>query len=450
MRGLDGKSAAEAPRGKGAEREPDGEGSERGPWTRRRGRSPVKGSRERRRGSDSGPRPARLSVDDRLRTGASGLRARPTRVVLSALGIAIGIAAMVAVVGVSESGRAELDARIGRLGTNMLTVAPGSDLFGGTTTLPPEAKGRIDRMPEVERSAQVEMVKGASVYRSDLIPEGESGGIAAYGVEPGLLDTLRARVDQGVWLNPATADHPSVVLGRYAAARLGVTRVTPDTLVLVGGEYFAVVGILDAVELAPELDNAVLVGQEAAEDLLGARGEASTIYVRLDPERVADARSLVGRNANPESPNEVKVSRPSDALEAQRAADQTLNGLLLGLGGISLLVGGVGVANTMVISVLERRGEIGLRRALGATRRDIRTQFLVEAVVLSALGGAAGSVLGVLATLVYATLRGWPFAVPWWAGAGALAATVVIGAAAGLVPALRAAAQQPTEALGSA
>ncbi|ADH70172.1 ABC transporter permease [Nocardiopsis dassonvillei] len=408
----------------------------------------MRSSRARRRGP--GLRPARLSVSDRLRTGASGLRARPTRVVLSALGIAIGIAAMVAVVGVSESGRAELDARIGRLGTNMLTVAPGSDLFGGTAVLPPEAKGRIDRMPEVERSAQVEMVKGAGVYRSDLVPEGESGGIAAYGVEPGLLDTLRARVDEGVWLNPATTDHPSVVLGRDAAARLGVTRVTPDTLVLVGDEYFAVVGILDAVELAPELDNAVLVGQEVAESLLGARGEASTIYVRLAPDRVADARSLVGRNANPENPNEVRVSRPSDALEAQRAADQTLNGLLLGLGGISLLVGGVGVANTMVISVLERRGEIGLRRALGATRRDIRTQFLVEAVVLSALGGAAGSVLGVLTTLVYAVLRSWPFAVPWWAGAGALAATVVIGAVAGLVPALRAAAQHPTEALGSA
>ncbi|MEE2042075.1 ABC transporter permease, partial [Nocardiopsis tropica] len=251
------------------------------------------------------------------------------------------------------------------------------------------------------------------------------------------------------WLNPATADHPVVVLGASAAARLGVTRITPDTLVLIGDTYFSVAGVLGPVDLAPELDNAALVGQGAAEDLLGASGDPSTVYVRMDPDEVAQARELVGRNANPERPNEVEVSRPSEALAAEEAADQTFNGLLLGLGGVSLLVGGVGVANTMVISVLERRGEIGLRRALGATRGAIRSQFLVEAMVLSALGGLAGAGLGALATLGYALLRGWPVAVPWWAVAGAVAATVAIGAVAGLVPALRAAAQHPTAALGA-
>ncbi|MEE2039848.1 ABC transporter permease [Nocardiopsis sp. CT-R113] len=395
------------------------------------------------------PRPARLSPADRLRTGGSGLRARPTRVVLSALGIAIGIAAMVAVVGISVSGQAELEARLTRLGTNLVTVSPGSTLFGGDATLPEEAPGRIGRMPEVEHTSQVEFVDGVNVYRSDLVPEGESGGIGVYGADLGLLETIRVDVAQGTWLNPATSDHPVVVLGSSAAARLGVTRITPDTLVLIGGTYFSVVGVLEPAELAPELDNSALVGHGVAADLLGAEGDPSTVYVRVAPDRVAQARELIGRNANPERPNEVEVSRPSDALEAGQAADQTFNGLLLGLGGVALLVGGVGVANTMVISVLERRGEIGLRRALGATRGAIRSQFLVEAMVLSALGGVAGAGLGSLATLAYALLRGWPVVVPWWAGAGAMAATVVIGAVAGLVPALRAAAQHPTESLGA-
>ncbi|MEU3018797.1 MULTISPECIES: ABC transporter permease [unclassified Nocardiopsis] len=409
-------------------------------------RTPLQRWRDRR----TPLRPARLSLPDRLRTGSSGLRARPTRVVLSALGIAIGIAAMVAVVGVSSSGQAELDQRIARLGTNLVTVAPGSDLFGGDATLPPEARGRIDRMPEVEHTSQVEQVSGANVYRSDLVPRGESGGITTYGVDLDLVEAVRARVGEGTWLNEATSDHPAVVLGASAARRLGVERITPDTLVLIGDTYFSVVGVLERAELAPELDNAALVGQNVAEEVLGAEGEASTVYVRVDPAQVERVRDDVGRNANPEKPNEVKVSRPSDALEAQQAADQTFQGLLLGLGGVALLVGGVGVANTMVISVLERRGEIGLRRALGATRRDIRGQFLVEAMALSALGGVFGVVLGAVATAGYALLRGWPVALPWWAGAGAVVATIVIGAVAGIVPALRAAAQHPTEALGTA
>ncbi|MBR8741106.1 ABC transporter permease [Nocardiopsis sp. MG754419] len=404
----------------------------------------------RRGGPGPGPRPARMAFGDRLRTGAGGLRARPTRVVLSALGIAIGIAAMVAVVGVSSSGRAELDERIGRLGTNLVTVSPGSDLFGGEATLPEEAQGRIGRMPEVESVSQVELLSGTNVYRSDLVPSGESGGIGAYAVDPGLLETIRAEVRLGSGLNPATRDHPSVVLGAAAAERLGIDRITPDTVVLIGDTYFSVVGVLERADLAPELDNAALIGRSVAERVFGAEGEASTVYVRVDPEKVASVRERVGRNANPERPNEVEVSRPSDALEARRAADQTLNGLLLGLGGVALLVGGVGVANTMVISVLERRGEIGLRRALGATRRDVRTQFLVEAMALSALGGLAGVLLGAAATAGYALLRGWPVALPWWAGVGAVCVTVLIGAVAGLWPALRAAAQQPTEALGSA
>ncbi|GAB3482496.1 ABC transporter permease [Nocardiopsis coralliicola] len=394
------------------------------------------------------PRPSGLAPRDLAGTALAGLRARPLRVVLSALGIAIGIAAMVAVVGISASGRAGLEERLERLGTNLVTAEPGETLFGEEARLPPEAADRAARIPGVLDVGQTGEVKDASVYRSDLIPEEESGGLTVYAAGTGLSDVLRARTSAGAWLNSGTAQYPATVLGATAAERLGITRVTPQTRVLIGGEYFSVVGILDRVELAPELDTAALVGWEAAERELGFSGHPTRVYLRADPERLQSVREVLPGTAHPEQPRDVAVSRPSDALAAQQEADRTLSGLLLGLGGVALLVGGVGVANTMVISVLERRGEIGLRRALGATRQQIRAQFLVEAVALSALGGAAGTLLGAAVTAGYALAQGWTVAVPPWALAGGVAATVLIGALAGLLPAVRAARLPPTEALG--
>jgi putative ABC transport system permease protein len=160
-------------------------------------------------------------------------------------------------------------------------------------------------------------------------------------------------------------------------------------------------------------------------------------------------RGVLAATANPEHPNELEVSRPSDALAAKRATDATLDALLLGLGGVALLVGGVGAANTMVISVLERRAEIGLRRALGATRGHIRVQFLAESLLLSALGGAGGVLLGIAVTSVYAVTQQWPAVVPPWATAGGVGVTLVIGGLAGLYPAIRAARLAPTEALAA-
>jgi putative ABC transport system permease protein len=158
---------------------------------------------------------------------------------------------------------------------------------------------------------------------------------------------------------------------------------------------------------------------------------------------------VLGATANPEHPSEVKVSRPSDALSAKRASDKAFTGLLLGLGAVALLVGGVGVANTMVISVLERRAEIGLRRSLGATRGHVRLQFLVESLLLSALGGTGGVLLGIGVTAAYAATQGWPTVVPAWATAGGVGATLVIGVVAGLYPAIRASRLAPTEALAT-
>ncbi|MEJ3749641.1 ABC transporter permease [Actinomycetes bacterium KLBMP 9797] len=392
-------------------------------------------------------RAARLNLADIVRLGAAGLRSRPLRVFLSALGIAIGIAAMLSVVGISTSSRAELDRTLDELGTNLLTVAPGEDRSGGEAVLPAESVAMVRRVdPVVAVSATATL--DAAVYRNDHVPAGQTGSLVVLAADPGLLGAVGGTVRRGAWLNPATAEYPGVVLGATAARRLDVPDV--GVRVWLGGRWYGVVGVLAPVPLAPELDSAALVGWASAETYLGFDGRPTTVYVRALENQVTAVRDVLARTANPAAPSEVRVSRPSDALAAQQAADSALNGLLLGLGAVALVVGGVGVANTMVISVLERRGEIGLRRALGATRRQIRGQFLAESLLLSALGGAGGTVLGSVVTTGYAYSQQWPAVLPPVAIAGGLGATLVIGGLAGLYPAVRASRLAPTEALATA
>ncbi|HTJ38260.1 MAG TPA: ABC transporter permease [Dactylosporangium sp.] len=393
------------------------------------------------------PRPARLWPGDVVKVGLVGLRTRPMRAFLSALGIAIGIASMVAVVGISSSSRAELDRTLDALGTNLLTVAPGTKLVGGQAQLPDTAESMVGRIPAVQAQSAIGRIEDAKVYRTGKIPVTQTNGLAGYAARLDLPSVVGARVRNGAWLNAATGDYPATVLGSVAAERLGIGRAGPDTRVLLGDRWFTVVGILEPAPLAPELDTAALVGWPVAERELGFDGHPTTIYTRADESRIDAVRDALGPTANPESPNEVQVSRPSDALAAKQAAGEAFTRLLLALGAVALLVGGVGVANTMVISVLERRGEIGLRRALGATRAQIRTQFLAESLLLSALGGAGGALLGAATTGAYAAAQHWTPVLPLWAAAGGTAATLVIGGLAGLYPAIRASRLSPTEAL---
>ena len=301
------------------------------------------------------PVPTRMRLPDIARLGGAGLRARPLRAVLSALGIAIGIAAMVAVLGISASSRAQLQSTLDRLGTNLLTVGPGQTLFGEQSYLPDASVGMVARIGPVTSATATGRVSGAHVYRNDHIPSGQTGGISVLAARTDLLDAVRGTVASGTWLNAATARYPAVVLGAEAAKLLGIGAASPQTEVWLGGHWFTVVGILDPVPLAPELDTAALVGWPVATGLLGFDGHPTTIYERSRDDTVQAVWDVLPRTANPQHPEEVQVSRPSDALAAKAAVDSTLTGLLLGLGAVALLVGGVGVANTMVISVLERR-----------------------------------------------------------------------------------------------
>ncbi|MDJ0466889.1 ABC transporter permease [Streptomyces sp. H27-C3] len=391
--------------------------------------------------------PARLSPRDVLRVGGFGLLTRPMRVFLSALGIAIGIAAMVAVVGISSSSRAELDRTLDALGTNLLTATPGTSMGGGEAKLPKESTDMIRRIKDVETASAIGEVAGVKTYRSDQVPAEQSGGIGTYAARTDLLDAVGAELAQGRWFNSATAKYPTTVLGAETAKRLGVNK--PGDQVWLGGQWFTVTGILAPTPLAPELDTAALVSWETAQKKLGFDGSPTTIYARALKTKVEDVRSLLPPIANPEDPTTVAVSRPSDALAAQQAGDKAFTGLLVGLGAVALLVGGIGVANTMVISVMERRGEVGLRRSLGATQGQVCGQFLTESLLLSALGGGAGAVLGSGVTAAYALSQGWPVVVPPWVMAGGLGATLVIGGIAGLYPAVRAARLAPTAALAA-
>jgi len=393
--------------------------------------------------------PARLRAEDLARVASVGLRTRKLRAALSALGIAIGVAAIVAVLGLSASSQAGLLAEINQLGTNLLTVSNGQALTGGTAELPTTAPGMIDRISGVEQVQSTGTVNSANAYRTPYIPSVDTRGLTVQATSLDLLPVLATTVAQGHYLNAATAQEPVAVLGAAAAQLLGIDRIYPGERIWVGGEWFYLAGVLNPAVLASAIDTSVLVGYPAARKYLGFDGHPSTIYLRAQPDRVTAVDNLLAATANPENPSEVNVSQPSDALVAQADAKSALNGLFLGLGAVALLVGAIGVANIMIISVLERRSEIGLRRALGATKRHIRTQFLSEAILLGLLGGAVGVALGAASTAIYAHTRHWATVIPTAAWAGGIAASLIIGAVAGLTPAVRAARLSPTQALWS-
>ena len=359
------------------------------------------------------------------------------------------MAAIVAVMGLSASSQAGLLNEINQLGTNLLTVSNGQSLTGGPTELPTAAPGMIGRISGVQQVHSTGAVGGANAFRTPYIPSVDTNGLTVQAASLGLLPALATTVAHGHYLNAATAQEPVAVLGAAAAQLLGIDRIYPGERIWVGDQWFYVAGILRPAMLAAAIDTSVLVGYPAAEKYLSFDGHPSTIYLRAETDRVNAVDDLLAATANPESPSEVNASQPSDALVAQADAKSALNGLFLGLGAVALLVGAVGVANIMIISVLERRSEIGLRRALGATKGHIRTQFLFEAVLLGLLGGTVGVALGAAATIVYAHTKHWATVIPAEALAGGVAASVIIGALAGLIPALRAARLSPTQALWS-
>jgi len=408
---------------------------------------------------DAGLTPPRLRPGDLARLATIGLRTRRLRAALSALGIAIGVAAIVAVLGLSSSSQAGVLAEINQLGTNLLDVTTGQNFSGQSVPLPLAAPGMIGRIGPVYDVSYTGTVAKANAYRTPLIPAVATNALSVAATNLNLPGAVGTTVAQGRFLNAATATQPACVLGAAAARRLGIDRVTPGERIWVGGMWFYVVGILKPAALAPEIDDSVLIGFPAARTYLGyasvldgrpTTGNPTEIYVRAQTSQVNAVYNVLATTANPENPSEVDVTEPSSALVAEADTKGAFNGLFLGLGAIALLVGAIGVANIMIISVLERRSEIGLRRALGATKAQIRTQFLTEAILLALIGGATGIGAGAVATSIYAHTKHWTTVIPAIAWGGGIGAAILIGAVAGIVPAIRAARLSPTDALRTA
>ena len=390
---------------------------------------------------------ARLPARELFGVALQGLRTRKLRAALSALGIAIGIGAMVAVVGVSSSAQANLIAEIDSLGTNLLTVSPGTDFLGNAAVLNASSVPMIEHMVHVRSAAPIYQLANASVYRSPYVPAEQTGGIGVDAASEDLPEVVGTTLAAGHFLGAVAQHYPEVVLGAQAAATLQITRVTGHVMLYIGNQWFVVVGILNPVKLDSSLDAVAFISLPMAEKVFNALPEPTEIYVRSSQNDVTSVANLLPATANPQDPSGVSVTRPSDVLEARAAAKGQFTTLLLGLGAVALLVGAIGIANIMVISVLERRGEIGLRRALGATRGHISVQFLTESALLAAIGGIFGLAIGAGATEIYATARHEPFVVPLYALIAAPCAGFIIGALAGLYPAAKAARLSPTEAL---
>jgi putative ABC transport system permease protein len=356
----------------------------------------------------------------------------------------------------SSSSQSGLLAEIDRLGTNLLTVEAGQSFTGGEAKLPGEARARITHLENVQQLTHAALLKDVKVYRNSLIPVANSGGLEVRAASLNLLSVLGTGVARGTWLNAATAREPVAVLGPVAAERLGIDRIDPDQRIWLGRRWFEVAGILEPSPLAPEIDSSALIGYPAAEHYLGyasvvggrqTAGPPSSIYVRTATGHEAAVQELLARTANPEGPNEVNVSQPSDVLTARAAATGAFDSLVLGLGVVALIVGAIGVANIMIVSVLERRSEIGLRRALGATQGQIRAQFLGESILLAVIGGVIGVLAGAAATALYAGSKSWAVVIPVQAWSGGIGAAILIGTLAGLLPAVRASRLPPSVAL---
>ena len=391
---------------------------------------------------------SKLRVADGFELSFTGLKARPGRTALTALGVAFGIAAIVAVLGISASGREALLRQLDKLGTNLIRVTPGSGVFGNADGLPAESLDMLGRVGPVQQVTSTALLD-VNVLRNDLVPPLETGGLSVLATPTNLPQVLNTEIVAGRYLDEASAAVPTVVLGWVAAERLAIAEVETARRVYIGEEWFVVIGILDDMPLHPDIERAVMIGESVAIDLIAKDLKPTAVYARIDPDFVDDVVDVIPATVNPQNPDQISVTRPADALVARQAAEEALTGLLVGLGSVALLVGGVAIANIMVMSVLERRMEVGVRRALGATKRHIRLQFLGESILLAGIGGVLGVLIGASITVAYAINRDLTLSVPLYGLFASIGIALVIGALAGLYPASRAAKISPAEAVRS-
>ncbi len=392
---------------------------------------------------------SRLSLRDLLRTAWLGLASRPQRTALASLGVAIGIASLTALTGAAASNQAQLLADLDRMGADLAVVAPAPGPEDTPVPLPGTAPETIRRVDGIADVGVFETApEDIHVYRTDLVPEAETNGLRVAVARPDVLRAIEGELASGRWFDDATRGLPVTVLGHTAAERLGGTE--PGDRVWIGGQWYGVLGVLGSAGLATDIDTAAILGDHWVRDAFEGTsiGDISAVYVRAEPGQLSRVTALLASAASPGSAF-VSVTTLTDLADARTTADDSLRALGVALAGIALLVGAVGIANTMVVTVLERRGEIGLRRSLGARPVHVAAQFLTEAAALALVGGLAGLALGAGAATALALVTGQPVAIPVGTTAASPVLAALVGAAAGLFPALRAARLSPVVALSS-
>jgi putative ABC transport system permease protein len=386
---------------------------------------------------------------DLLGVAWAGLTAKVTRTVLIMLGPIVGVAAMVGAVGLTESAKGDLKAELAALGTNLITATAGGSFGQQNPTFPADAVRRVQAVPTVEAAAAISELSGVIALPS----AGSADHYAAFPVpvqaaDLALPSVLEVPMQGGRWLNRAdVANHArAVVLGSGLAKEYGYLPGEVRTIRL-GETDYGVVGVLDPVKLEPKLDNAVFMTQWAAEHDFGTEGKPTKLYVRAVDGRTQETADALPTAINLGGPDEVSTEVPTDALAASAQADKTLQQTALFAGLLALAVGGLGIANVMSISVIQRSSEIGIRRALGHRRSLVAGQFLLEALFVGVLGGVAGAALGVALVYGISALAGWVVVVaygkvPLWIGLA-----VGVSVAAGLYPSVKAARLEPLETL---
>lgn len=399
--------------------------------------------------------PARMAARDLFSEAVAGMFARPGRTVLTVLGTVLGIGALVATLGVAKTAGNQIVGRFDELAATSVVVTNEQGFFGGQgprVALPPDAEERLLRLNGVTAAGSLGSVDvGDALVRSVPIPDPLAQTefqMSVYAASPGLLDAVRGNLRTGRWFDTGHSERADrvVILGPGAAQRLNVTRVDQQPVVFVGDDALVVIGILDTVQRQPELLNGLIVPEGTARALYEYES-ASTVQIDVE----IGAASLIAEQAAialaPNEPGLLLVQKPPEPADLRREVESDVNALFLVLGGVALLVGAIGIANVTLVSVLERVGEIGLRRALGAARRHIAAQFLVESTAMGLFGGVIGASLGVLVVVAISASRTWTPVLDPWVPLAAPLIGAVTGLLAGLYPALRAARLEPVEAL---
>ena len=379
----------------------------------------------------------------------TGLRARKARTLLIMLGPVIGVAAMVGAVGLTESAKGALQQQLARLGTNLIIAQAGGTFGSQNPTFPSDVVHRVEALATVESAAATTNLSGVvtepiagnnSYYQAFPVPV-RAAGLA-------LPAVLNVPLLDGRWLDTADVDlHlPAAVIGAGVAKEYGYLPGETRTIRL-NDTNFGVVGVLGQVPLDPSLDDAVFVTQWAAQNLLGSSGDPNQLYIRARPGTTQETADAVPTAVSLGGPDETSTQVPSDVLQAAAQANKTLQQVALFAGLLALTVGGLGIANVMSISVIQRSSEIGIRRAVGHTQAKIGAQFLLESIFVGVLGGFVGALVGVAVIYLVSAFAGWVVVIaysriPLWMGLALLVSVL-----AGLYPSIKAARLEPLETL---